>query len=106
MAEKLACVKCGGPLEKPATGRPPRWCSTACRRLAEYELRRINRRLEKLEGRASRLRHSPDVGAKDWLGRTHAQALAGTQAEIVEAETRLRALLDASARESPDSYKC
>jgi sugar-specific transcriptional regulator TrmB len=96
MAEKLACVKCGRPLEKPATGRPPAYCSTACRRLAEYELRRINRRLEKLEGRASRLRHSPDVGAKDWAGRTHAEALAACEAEIADAEKRLRALLDAA----------
>ena len=32
--------KCGTELEKPATGRPPRYCSTTCRRSAEYELRR------------------------------------------------------------------
>jgi hypothetical protein len=35
----LVC-RCGTTLERPETGRPPRYCSTTCRRSAEYELRR------------------------------------------------------------------
>lgn len=92
--EKRACVKCGRPVKKPATGRPPDYCSTGCRRSAEFEIRRINRLLEKLEERASRLRHEPDKGVMDWAHRTHAQALADCEAEIVDAEERLRLLLD------------
>ena len=43
------CVKCGKSIETTATtGRPPDYCSTACRRAAEYE---INRRIEVLEER-------------------------------------------------------
>lgn len=45
-ATALTCVKCEAPLEKPQTGRPPRWCSTACRRSIENAIRRITRRLE------------------------------------------------------------
>ena len=37
------------PLIRPATGRPPTFCSVACRRVAEAELRRIDRRLAGLE---------------------------------------------------------
>lgn len=37
------------PLIRPPTGRPPTFCSVACRRVAEAELRRIDRRLSGLE---------------------------------------------------------
>ncbi len=37
------------PLGRPATGRPPTFCSVACRRVAEAELRRLDRRLAGLE---------------------------------------------------------
>ena len=50
MAGKL-CLKCRTPLTPTAAGRPPSYCSTGCRRAAEYELRRIQRHLERLEGR-------------------------------------------------------
>jgi hypothetical protein len=93
MTEKLACLKCGGPVQKPTTGRPPTYCSPGCRRAAEYEVRRINRLLQNLEERASRLRHEPDIGIRDWLGRTRTEALAAVEAEIGDAEARLRALL-------------
>jgi hypothetical protein len=47
------CAKCGGALEQPATGRPAKFCSTTCRRLSEYEIRRVVRRLEVLENEAA-----------------------------------------------------
>ena len=92
--EKVACLKCGGPLpERPATGRPPAYCSVACRRAAEFEIRRLNRRLETLETKASALRHGRDTGIRDWQGRTPQMALADAEGEIADAEARLRALL-------------
>jgi len=39
MTEQRKC-RCGEPLETPATGRPPKFCSTVCRRGWEYQLRR------------------------------------------------------------------
>jgi hypothetical protein len=48
MAGKF-CSKCRTPLRPRAAGRPPSYCSTGCRRAAEYELRRIQRHLERLE---------------------------------------------------------
>jgi hypothetical protein len=45
-----ACVQCGFPLEAhDGRGRPPRYCSHACRRLAEYELKRLAIRIGKLD---------------------------------------------------------
>ena len=51
MAEKpRSCVKCGGLLEAAdGPGRPATYCSTTCRRLAEFEIRRIDRRLAAYE---------------------------------------------------------
>jgi len=95
--EKQGCLKCAGPLpEQAATGRPPSYCSEGCRRAAEFEIRRLNRRLERLEERVSELRHSRS-STRDWLCRTPQQALADTEAEIAEAEGRLRALLGGEA---------
>lgn len=98
MTEKL-CLKCGGKLKRPATGRPPKFCSTGCRRAAEYELRRLQRRLEALEERASALRQEPDRGMHDVYGRTRLEQLAAVEAEIDEAEDRLRLLLEAGSPE-------
>jgi len=43
------CARCATPLTASSTGRPPSYCSTRCRRAAEYELRRLQRRLETAE---------------------------------------------------------
>jgi hypothetical protein len=76
MAEKR-CVKCERPLKPTGVGRPPSYCSTGCRRAAEYELRRIQRHLERLEAqRESRF------FAKD------------TERAIAALEVRLRTLLE------------
>jgi len=88
------CFKCGGEIQQPATGRPRRFCDDVCRIAANYEIRRINARLQVLETLASRLRHEPDWGFRDLLGRTHAEEIAATEAEIVDGERRLRLLLE------------
>lgn len=38
-ASSWACPRCGSPLKRRSTGRPPIWCSQRCRRAA-YEERR------------------------------------------------------------------
>ncbi len=48
MVEKCRLCWCTIPNRR-HLGRPKIWCSVKCRRLAEYEIRRINRRLEELE---------------------------------------------------------
>ena len=45
----VECLKCGAALEPRATGRPPTYCGPVCRRAAEFELRRLQRRLEVAE---------------------------------------------------------
>jgi hypothetical protein len=50
------CLVCGEPLTKPKTGRPPRYCSTTCRRSAEFSIKRLNAHLLQLEARRDHLR--------------------------------------------------
>lgn len=54
-APALACAKCRAALKKPPTGRPPRWCSTACRRSAENEIRRLTSQISTHESRRDAL---------------------------------------------------
>ena len=39
-------------------GRPPRYCSVACRRAAEFEIRRLDKRIDGLEDQISLVRRS------------------------------------------------
>ncbi len=49
--------RCGKSLEQPAgAGRPPTYCGTACRRAAEFEIRRLDKLLARLEDRLVDLR--------------------------------------------------
>ena len=89
-----ACFKCGGQIQQPATGRPKRFCCDGCRISANYEIRRLNTRLLDLERDASKLRYLPDSGGRDVWGQTHARRLAAAEAEIADAEARLRQLLE------------
>lgn len=94
MSEKVAaCVKCAAPLDQSATGRPKTYCGDGCRGAAAYEIRRINRRLEFLEGRLATLRHEPDRGYKDMHGRTRREQIDAFDAERIDAEVRIAALL-------------
>jgi len=45
MSEKpMACVKCGAPLEQPATGRLRVYCGPICRQAAAHEKTCVNTR--------------------------------------------------------------
>ncbi len=51
------CPRCGRVIQTPSgAGRPATYCSPGCRRAAEYEIRRIDDHLTKLESRLSALR--------------------------------------------------
>ena len=89
----LTCAKCGKAMSKPSTGRPPRWCSTGCRRSAEREIRRLDRRLESLETQRVDLK-SDRSGLRDMGGRSPEQQVAANAEAIEEAEARLKRLLD------------
>ena len=81
------CLKCGKPLESSTgKGRPNTYCSTACRRTAEFEIRRINLRLIKLEEQASNARLGYGMPSEG-----HIRKL---KDEIALYEERLRVLLE------------
>lgn len=98
MVEILAaCAKCGAPLDKPSgAGRPRIYCSTACRRLAELAIRRLNRRLEHLEEIMSHARISLGGAYAESECERHGR-LQRVSAEIELTKTRLRALLSEDA---------
>lgn len=96
--EKFVCVKCGKPLEEPSgAGRAPRYCSVACRRAAEFELRRIQRHLERLEQQRMELAHHNLLDVRDYRGHTLEQQREDNVRAIAELEARLAALLEAEA---------
>lgn len=56
------CRMCGSDLpQRAATGRPPLYCGTGCRRAAEYERNRLNRHMEILEAQLIHARLHPDA---------------------------------------------
>jgi hypothetical protein len=79
-----ACLKCHTPLERSEVGRPPTYCGPACRRAGEFELRRLQRRIERLEEYQSNLRLQGG-------GERRQQQV--VQQELDRAEGRLRELL-------------
>ena len=92
----VACLKCGTPLpERVGTGRPSLYCGATCRRLAEFEIRRVDRRLagygvelrEELADRAS----AADA-CVDKLTRTRIQRINDLKKWIAADEQRLREL--------------
>ncbi len=96
MVEKV-CKSCGLSLPVNKAGRPSEYCSTGCRRAAEFEIRRVNRRLESLETSLSSMRINPRDALTDMIeGRTHAERVAAVQAELDLLKARFRVLLDDS----------
>ena len=101
---KLTCIKCGSLFEPSfGPGRPARYCSYVCKRLVEFELRRIDRRLaayhEQLrEEQADRAAAS--VAWIDNLSRTRAQRIGDLRRWIDEDEKRLRALVEGSVADA------
>lgn len=90
------CLKCRAPLA-PHTGpgRPASYCGKACRRLAEFEARRLDRRIAGYEEqlRTTLANRDPFGLDVDHLGRTRRQRLGDLRRWIREDEERLRALL-------------
>ena len=88
------CLKCGSAIDGLATtGRPKSYCSIACRRSAELEVRRLNSRLEKLEGDLSNTR----LG----YGFEPEKDAAKLVAEIIIQEARLLKLLSSEDSSCP-----
>ena len=98
------CPACSGPLPDPGRGRPSTFCSTGCRRDAEGERRRLNRRVGKLADERDRLRSflvtydglddATYGGYVEQLRRSIVEVDAQTEA----AKSRLRDLLGAGTR--------
>lgn len=84
------CKSCDTPFEANSTGRPALCCSTACRRLAEFEVRRIDRRLEVLERSLSNIRLGADDLAYGLALAPKAEAMQIYEREIALQTARLR----------------
>jgi hypothetical protein len=85
------CLKCGAPLEASnGKGRPKAYCSTACRRAAEMEIKRADQRLGALENDAQNYR----LGRMMDLSGSDAKQV---DAEIKRLEARLKLLLSGDA---------
>jgi hypothetical protein len=81
------CVKCKQPIEESkGTGRKKAYCSVACRRAAELEIRRINERITGLERIAESYRLK--VPMLDLYGKED-----DVLAELNRQESRLKELL-------------
>jgi hypothetical protein len=87
---KSVCVKCGERFETNDVGRPARYCSTACRRATEYEIRRLQRHIERHEREAAHHRVLADGSSGQWA----AIRANNHEAERLRFEARLKALLE------------
>ncbi|MGH8593515.1 MAG: hypothetical protein ACREV3_06555 [Gammaproteobacteria bacterium] len=94
MVEKV-CKSCGVSLPVNKARRPSDYCSTGCRRAAEFEIRRVNRRLESLETSLSSMRINPDDELMSMIaGCTRTERVAAVEAELAMLKARFRELLD------------
>ena len=93
MADAMTCAICGaGTKPKGKTGRPAAYCSVGCRRVSEYELRRVQARLIRLEDEAEACRRDR-TGLTACDGSTPEERAADIVREIERAQIRLRELL-------------
>lgn len=94
------CIKCGASLPPSApTGRPATYCSTACRRAAELEIRRLNRHIEKIEERMAHIRIHGRSSYACYLREPDA-AIDALKCECERHESRLRLLLSEQREEA------
>jgi hypothetical protein len=94
MADAMTCPICGaGIAPKSKTGRPAIYCSVGCRRASEYELRRLQARLIRLEDEAEACRRDRRTGLTHLNGATQQEHAADVAREIQRAQGRLRELL-------------
>jgi hypothetical protein len=92
-----ACAHCHIELPSTETGRPPKFCGEPCKRAAGYEITRVNRLLEKLEGQLSdeRISRTHSVGElSDIYGRSPAQRIDALESEIKLQCGKMLELLD------------
>jgi hypothetical protein len=92
------CAHCGNKLPPSAkTGRPRTFCGEPCKRAAAYEITRLNRLLERLEGQLADERvtttHSDCAQYTDVYGRLPAQRIDAYEREISRTRERLLVLL-------------
>jgi hypothetical protein len=89
------CVKCGQAFQTEAkVGRKASYCSIACRRSAELEITRINRRLFNLEEQVVKEKQHVVTG-RDFYGADQPQRITKLKNAIAEEEARLRILFAA-----------
>jgi hypothetical protein len=95
----LTCARCGVEIARTdGRGRPARYCGEGCKRLTEFELRRLDRRLAgyHFELREELADRTPAAQAwTDNLNRTRAQRIRDLRRWIAEDEARLRELVGA-----------
>jgi predicted nucleic acid-binding Zn ribbon protein len=63
MAAERRCVVCGAPVGEQRPGRPALYCSVGCRRAREYERRRTQAALERVESSLAWHRERQEVGS-------------------------------------------
>ncbi len=102
----MQCVKCGSDLKIPKTGRKPRYCGPACRRAAEFELRRLQNALENQEMLESSYRQDIDGAAAVGVGPSGDRRMpylkkrqAWHAAEVARLEARMRELCSSETAE-------
>lgn len=87
----LQCIKCGSPLApKAGTGRPAIYCGESCRRLVEYEIRRLDRRIAAYELELRGLRYD---GPDDFDDTERQKRMRALRRWVTEDEARLLTLL-------------
>lgn len=85
------CAICQAELEQSKTGRPKQYCSTGCRRMAEREIKRLEKRIAELEGDLMRFRClKPD---EMLCGGKAVDVIARHEAELKRQNDRFRLLL-------------
>jgi hypothetical protein len=85
----LVCRICKAAIALPKTGRLPSYCSVGCRRMAQHEIRRINKTIGRLQVSAAYYCVDGRVALPD--DAAQAEFIA---AELAKAHKRLRELLD------------
>ena len=85
---RTTCRVCRAPVIAKSAGRPPSFCSIACRRMAERDIRRLDADIGEMQREARWLRNPARLPAQ-----SDAAEAAFLVIEIAAARVRLRELL-------------
>ncbi|KAB2868478.1 MAG: hypothetical protein IT503_14370 [Burkholderiaceae bacterium] len=89
------CVKCGNLFERePGPGRPAAYCGATCRRLVEFEIRRLDRRIAAYELEQRALKYD-GPGDDEWNERERQRRMRALRKWLAADEARLRELVAA-----------